>query len=79
MQTIITRLGHCFFSHGHLILREEPPWCGTCYTRVTVDHILIDCPRYGAERIDSKIENSTRGTERCMVPFCYVNYKDFFY
>ena len=59
MQNIITRLriGHCFFPHGHLILREDPPWCGTCYTRVTVDHILIDYPRYGAKRINSKIEN----------------------
>ena len=63
MQAIITRLriGHCFFSLGHLILREDLPWCGTCFTRVAVDHILIEFPRFRAESINSKIENMSIG------------------
>ena len=61
MQTIITRLriGHCYFSHGYLIRKEDPPWCATCNSRVTVDHILIDCPLYSLARRKFQIEHKT--------------------
>ena len=40
------RIGHCRLTHGFLMAREEPPFCETCDTRVTVSHFLIECVQF---------------------------------
>ena len=40
------RIGHTRLTHGFLMSNEPPPECDTCHTRVTVEHILIECSKY---------------------------------
>jgi kelch-like protein 2/3 len=44
-ETILTRLhtGHTYFTHAHLLRREDPPWCHACDTANSVKHFLSDC------------------------------------
>ena len=37
------RIGHTPYTHLHLLLREEPPFCVGCNTAMTVEHILLHC------------------------------------
>ncbi|XP_055862095.1 uncharacterized protein LOC129922043 [Biomphalaria glabrata] len=40
------RIGHTYITHSFVLKREEPPLCEYCDSRLTVEHILVDCPRY---------------------------------
>ncbi|KAI5750569.1 hypothetical protein M8J76_016751 [Diaphorina citri] len=51
------RLGHTNLTHVYLIKREEPPLC-SCGQRLTVQHIIIECPTLVALR------NSIFGSSR---------------
>ncbi|KAI5741258.1 hypothetical protein M8J76_011876 [Diaphorina citri] len=51
------RLGHTNLTHVYLIKREEPPLC-SCGQRLTVQHIIIECPTLVAFR------NSIFGSSR---------------
>jgi kelch-like protein 2/3 len=44
-ETILARLhtGHTYFTHVHLLKREEPPWCHACDTLYSVRHIMSEC------------------------------------
>lgn len=44
------RIGHCKFSHKHLLERDSPPQCTTCNTRLNVIHILDECSKYNSSR-----------------------------
>ena len=44
------RNGHTRLTHGFLMSNQPPPECSTCHTRVTVKHILIECPEYSHSR-----------------------------
>ena len=44
------RLGHTRLTHGHYMSRGPRPLCPRCDTRLTVRHILVDCPRFAAAR-----------------------------
>lgn len=50
--TIISRLriGHTNITHKFIFTNEEPPICQHCNQRLTVTHILIECPKYIEER-----------------------------
>ena len=37
------RIGHTRFTHEHLLLGEEGPWCVACDEPVTVKHVLLTC------------------------------------
>ena len=40
------RIGHTRLTHGHLMANQDPPNCNECQTRLTVQHILLNCPKY---------------------------------
>ena len=46
-QTTLNRLqiGHTRATHAHL-LGDDEACCATCYTSLTVNHILIECPQF---------------------------------
>lgn len=44
------RLGHTRLTHRHLMEREAPPICDECDVRVTVEHVLLHCPKFQAQR-----------------------------
>lgn len=50
--TMITRLrlGHCKVTHEFLLKHEPPPICPPCNVRLTVKHILLECPSFAAIR-----------------------------
>jgi len=39
------QIGHTRATHAHL-LGDDEAFCATCYTSLTVNHILIDCPQF---------------------------------
>ena len=39
------QIGHTLATHSHL-LGDDEAFCATCYTSLTVNHILIECPQY---------------------------------
>ncbi|XP_053692571.1 uncharacterized protein LOC128741021 [Sabethes cyaneus] len=60
---VITRLriGHTRLTHGHFAKKEDPAMCPSCGTRITVEHILVDCRLYDAERQRCKLGTSLQG------------------
>ncbi|XP_058817814.1 uncharacterized protein LOC131681121 [Topomyia yanbarensis] len=44
-QRILSRLrvGHTRISHAHNLSRTEPTICNTCNTRLTIEHLLVNC------------------------------------
>ncbi|GBP06356.1 hypothetical protein EVAR_71375_1 [Eumeta japonica] len=44
------RIGHCKFSHRHLLEKNPAPLCPNCNTQLTAAHILNDCPTYSSCR-----------------------------
>lgn len=78
------RIGHCLFSHGHLISRRDPLWCAPCDRPYTVRHVLIDCPHFGPARTKFGLENKSLGAilfdEECMEGlFCFLKFIDFYH
>jgi ribonuclease HI len=53
LDVILTRLriGHCRFTHVHLLLGESAPICQLCKVIMTVKHILIECPNFYRHRL----------------------------
>ncbi|XP_074026220.1 uncharacterized protein [Leptinotarsa decemlineata] len=51
-QVVLTRLriGHTKITHLYLLLGEQQPLCITCQTKLTVQHILVECPKYEETR-----------------------------
>ena len=51
-QVLISRLriGHTNLTHCYFITRENPPRCEQCNVSLSVQHFLIDCPRFNQER-----------------------------
>ena len=39
-------LGHTRATHAHLLGDDDEAVCATCYTSLTVNHILIECPQF---------------------------------
>ena len=39
------QIGHTRATHAHL-LGDDETFCATCYTSLTVNHILIECPQF---------------------------------
>lgn len=51
-QIIMTRLriGHTLLTHQYILEKSDPIVCDLCHTSQTVEHIIIDCPKYAMER-----------------------------
>lgn len=49
------RIGHTLLTHGHLLEHREPPQCEICDTVLTVEHILVECPKYETERLRTQL------------------------
>jgi len=45
------RIGHTYLTHSYLLKRENNPDCQSCQCLLTVQHILIDCPKFKTVRI----------------------------
>ena len=45
-----SRLGHARLTHSYLFRNEDPPECIYCACRLTVKHILIECPDFELSR-----------------------------
>jgi len=39
-----SRIGHTYLTHNFILNRDPPPQCGHCQCRLTVRHILVECP-----------------------------------
>jgi len=39
-------LGHSLLTHGHLFLRQPPPSCDLCNSRLTLVHVVLECPKF---------------------------------
>ena len=46
----ILRMNMCIETHGHYFKGNPAPTCESCNTRVTINHLLIDCPLYNKQR-----------------------------
>lgn len=54
------RLGHTALTHDFIFRREEPPVCISCNIRLTVKHIICDCPKFNVARNMYKLPNRIR-------------------
>ena len=44
------RVGHTCLTHGYLMARKAPVICGHCQVRLSVFHVLVECPTYSVLR-----------------------------
>jgi hypothetical protein len=60
-QVIILRLrmGYTRLTHGYRVGLNPSPECGDCGARLTVDHLLWDCPTFRRQRIVCNISKET--------------------
>jgi|UniRef100_A0A2S2QP38 ribonuclease HI len=76
-ETIIARvrIGHTKITHSYLMLRELKPRCKTCNCKLTVSHIILECPIYHNARTKANINTSSLkdalgpGQEKTIVNF----------
>lgn len=61
-QVIITRLriGHTVLTHKHIFEHSDPITCDTCNTRLTVQHLLLECQKYLVQRAINKIPTTLK-------------------
>ena len=45
------RIGHSFLTHSFLLRAEPPPVCRSCQCRLTMRHLLVECPRLAQYRV----------------------------
>lgn len=44
------RIGHTALTYKHLLVRQKIPTCEICDVRLSVQHILVECPKYVPEK-----------------------------
>jgi hypothetical protein len=49
------RMGFTWLTHGYQMDLNPSPECGDCGARLTVDHLLWDCPTFRVQRIECNI------------------------
>jgi hypothetical protein len=45
------KMGYTRLTHRHVIEKKPCPVCEICNISITVEHILLECPKYDTERI----------------------------
>jgi len=48
--TTRARFGHTNLTHVHLITKEDQPVCSNCKTPLSIQHIVLDCPKFTSSR-----------------------------
>lgn len=51
------RIGHTVLTHKYVLDKEDPPKCQFCNDRLTIKHIIVNCP--GLEQLRSSIGIAT--------------------
>ena len=70
-QIIITRLRiwHTRITHQHIFTKDRQEACNYCLTPMSVEHILIYCPKYEEERRKLNLKNNMKDilndTQQC--------------
>ncbi|XP_058817570.1 uncharacterized protein LOC131680873 [Topomyia yanbarensis] len=54
------RIGHTKFTHQYLLEKEDPPHCRRCNARLTVKHIVAECPLLDEERKKENVPANIR-------------------
>ncbi|XP_072380897.1 uncharacterized protein [Diabrotica undecimpunctata] len=79
-QVIVTRLrlGHTRLTHGHIIGHTNPTLCENCNIRLSVKHVLVECPRYQLQIQNNHIIGSTNEIlgENCKIEHLVKFLKD---
>ena len=59
-ENILTRLriGHTRLTHKLILESCSPPVCDACHSQLTVGHILVDCPKFRAARLQYGLESN---------------------
>ena len=52
------RIGHTHLTHKFLLQGDDPPMCDRCSVSLTVEHILVSCPKYTDIRRRYKISGT---------------------
>ena len=47
------RIGHTLLTHKFILDKEDPPKCMYCNDRLTIKHIIVNCP--GLDHVREKI------------------------
>ncbi|ESO09997.1 hypothetical protein HELRODRAFT_167833 [Helobdella robusta] len=54
------KLGHSKITHSWILNKTNPPICENCDTKLTIQHILIECQNYNEIRKKHQIPNDIR-------------------
>lgn len=54
------RIGHTKISHSHIMNKVDSPNCDTCNTKLTIDHLILSCNKFSAERKNCEIDSCIR-------------------
>ena len=59
IEIVLTRLriGHSRFTHKYILEGSSPPECMYCDCRQSVEHVLVQCPRYNSLRRKHSLHN----------------------
>lgn len=70
-QAILSRLriGHTRYTSSYMLCGENQPNCDMCRTTITVDHILIECPKYENKRRELALPQNI---ELCLTNNFYI-------
>ncbi|KAG5880785.1 hypothetical protein JTB14_015294 [Gonioctena quinquepunctata] len=70
-QVMLTRLrlGQTRLTHEYLVTCSSQPTCEICEARLTIKHILCDCPLHYQERINHQIPETLKDilSEKCNI------------
>ena len=80
-EVIITRLrtGHTNITHKYLMSKDAPSVCVICDMRLSIDHLLTECPLYEPERLatdlaqnlDEILDNSEKNVKK-LIEFLHI-------
>lgn len=59
-QQVLSRLrvGHTIYTHPHYISTKPRPSCSFCQVPLTVEHILVNCPKFEETRINQDLSTN---------------------
>ena len=59
-QTMMNRIkiGHSKLTHSYIIKKEMAPQCDQCKTKLTINHIILECKKYEAIRHKNQIPSN---------------------
>ena len=70
------RLGHTRLTHSFLLDRDDQPLCDQCHCPLSVQHILVDCPKFDIVRLPLVTTCRTYGLPLCLQSLLGNDYPD---